>query len=97
MSNPRVGDDPYLEVGQIWRATGQPSREILGFVGGSFDDCLVHYQTSLNTRRVQERNFVLWIEKCGALLERGEEARSPVPMSRQMSRRRNKRAEKGPT
>jgi hypothetical protein len=80
MKNPRMKNRPYLEVGRIWSATGQPSREILGFIRGSFDDCLVHYQTSLNTRRVQSRNFLLWIEKCGALLESGDvpaKSRSP--------------------
>jgi hypothetical protein len=70
---------PYLKVGQIWRATGQPSREILRFVGPAGDG-LVQYQTGLNTRRVQFKNFMLWIEKCGALLETVEtpaKSRSP--------------------
>jgi hypothetical protein len=63
-------DGPNLEVGQIWSATGQTSREIVRLIGAQ--DEMVLYKTGLISRRVLSKNFLLWIETCSASLEIGD-------------------------
>jgi hypothetical protein len=64
---PDLTEDPDLEVGQVWSAIGQPSREILRLSRAG--EGMVYYRSSINARGARPKNFLLWIEVYGASLE----------------------------